>query len=568
MARNSLFRHPRGITFKTSLGFALLALLLVIEGGINHALLRSMRAAESEMMLSMEIRQRIFEMDGELEKARRLHRDFFIHYPEVGFAEAVDRFFTPSQNVTAKVITLSEELRVLIESTPSANPLKLRAADINLYLSSAQRFSDTFAELVVLVNELAAPGTGLQSRLEEKKEALKEYARRETGSLLIFERMVSHEQRYWLTRQRSDLQAALNECFEMDRYFSSESLSPAQYQRVHDRLREYQLIARQIAEVDLGIRGRFGDFALQAKAVDPISVNLKSIASAEVQAARIRIDKANATARFLVMIMAGTVLIAVLVVGFGVHASVTRRIMHVTRVAEAMRTGDLEARMPLTVGDEIDNLALTLNEMAARLADLIGNLEGNVLARTMELAAAKEELEEAVRSLDEKNQALEILSRTDKLTALANRRRLEEVLQMEILRARRYGKPFSVIMFDVDRFKAVNDTFGHHIGDMVLIELARKMARGARETDIVGRWGGEEFLLVCPETPGEVGLALAERLRRSFAEEELPRVGRVTASFGVGVFQPDDDLDSLFHRVDQALYRAKNNGRNRVERGW
>jgi hypothetical protein len=509
-----LFWRPWGITLKISLSFALLALLLTAEGGINYVLLRSVRAAESEMLLSMEIRQRIFEMDGELEKARRLHRDFFIQYPEVGFAEAIARFFTPSQNVIAKVITLSEELRGLIDSTPPTNPLNLRKADITLYLSSAQRFSTTFAELVELVNELAAPGTGLQSQLELRKEVLKEYARRETESLLIFEQMAAHEQRYWLTRQRSDLQAALNECFALDRYFAANPLSPAQYQSLSGQLRGYQLIARNITEVDLGIRGKFNDFALQAKAVDPISASLKSIASAEVRAARVRIDAANATARFVIMLMAGTALMAVMVVGVGIHVRITRRVMRVTGVAEAMRGGNLDARVPLAAGDEIDKLGLTLNEMAGRLADLIGNLEGNVQARTMELAAAKEELEEAVRSLDEKNQALEILSRTDKLTGLANRRRLEEVLHMETLRARRYGAPFSVIMFDVDRFKAVNDTFGHHIGDMVLVELSRKMVRGARETDIVGRWGGEEFLLIPirfqVEPNGVTGMTWAE----------------------------------------------------------
>lgn len=556
-----------GITFKTSLGFAVLALLLAVEGGVNYALLHSMRATESEMLLSMEIRQRIFEMDGQLEKARRLHRDFFIQYAEIGFAPAVERFFTPSQNVIAKVIAMSEDLRLLIDSAPASNPFGSHKADINLYLSSAKRFSDTFSELVVLVNTMGAPETGLQSRLEEKKEALEEYARRDMDGLLIFERMVAHEQRYWLTRRRSDLQSALNVCFELNRYFSSADMTPAQYQRVHARLREYEDIARDIAEVDTGIRGKFSDFALQAKAVDPISTALKSIASSEVRAARDRFDAANTTARFVVVLMAATGLVAVVIVGVAIHVTVTRRIVHVTRVAESMRTGDLEARITLTSRDEIDNLAGTLNEMAGRLHNLIGNLEDNVQVRTMELAAAKEELEEAVRSLDEKNQALEILSRTDKLTSLANRRRLEEVLHMESLRARRYGKSFSVIMFDIDHFKLINDSFGHQIGDMVLIELARKLGRGARETDIVGRWGGEEFLLVCPETPREVAMGMAERLRRSFDEEELPHVGRVTASFGVGVFQPDDDLDHLLRRVDQALYRAKSNGRNRVETG-
>jgi hypothetical protein len=111
------------------------------------------------MMRSMEFSQRIFEMDGELEKARRLHRDFFINYPEIGFSEAIDTFFTPSQHVIGKVVALSEELRALIAMEPKTDPLSERKADINLYLSTARRFSDTFGELVVLVNRwpLRAP---------------------------------------------------------------------------------------------------------------------------------------------------------------------------------------------------------------------------------------------------------------------------------------------------------------------------------------------------------------------------------------------------------------------------
>ena len=123
------------------------------------------------MAQSMEIRQRIFEMDGELEKARRLQRDFFIRYPEIGFTQALEQYFTPSQQVIAKVVALSEEFRGMIESTPSSHPLKNRLTEINLYLSTAQRFADTFGELVELMNALAAPVTGLQGQREVSRNA-------------------------------------------------------------------------------------------------------------------------------------------------------------------------------------------------------------------------------------------------------------------------------------------------------------------------------------------------------------------------------------------------------------
>ncbi len=210
-------------------------------------------------------------------------------------------------------------------------------------------------------------------------------------------------------------------------------------------------------------------------------------------------------------------------------------------------------------------LALSFNAMAARMQDLVHNLEANVHLRTEELAAANNKLEAAVRELDEKNQALEVTTRTERLTGLGNRRRLEEALQTEVLRARRYGKPFSIILLDIDHFKAINDNFGHQAGDNVLIAIAGLLTRTARETDVVGRWGGEEFLLVCPETEIAVVAALAERLRTEFTTTDFPLVGQVTSSFGVAAFVQGDSWKTLVERADEALYRAKDNGRNCVE---
>ena len=181
-----------------------------------------------------------------------------------------------------------------------------------------------------------------------------------------------------------------------------------------------------------------------------------------------------------------------------------------------MRDGNLATCVESDAGDEVGVLARSFNDMSTRMQQLVGNLEEMVQQRTTELTDARDRLEALVRELDEKNQALEILSVTDRLTGLANRRKLEATLQSEILRARRYGKIFSVIMLDVDRFKSVNDTFGHPTGDAVLEQLADILRTNSRETDIVGRWGGEEFLIVCPETNLMVVTALPNATVRNW----------------------------------------------------
>lgn len=156
---------------------------------------------------------------------------------------------------------------------------------------------------------------------------------------------------------------------------------------------------------------------------------------------------------------------------------------------------------------------------------------------------------------------------TDALTGLHNRRRLDEALQDEIERAQRYMSTFSIILLDIDNFKNVNDTCGHLVGDKVLKKVAEVLKRALRKTDMVGRWGGEEFLILLPQQHRGLAVMLAEKLRAAIAAIEFPKVGTVTSSFGVAELNPEDSLAHLVERADAAMYRAKQQGRNRVEAG-
>ena len=169
------------------------------------------------------------------------------------------------------------------------------------------------------------------------------------------------------------------------------------------------------------------------------------------------------------------------------------------------------------------------------------------------------------RELEEKNRQLEALSTTDWLTKVSNRSKLDAIFGEQIQRAQRYGAPFSILLCDVDFFKRVNDTHGHQCGDQVLVELAKLLKNSLRQMDHVGRWGGEEFLVILPETQLEEAVTLAERLRSAVDAHAFPGAQRhVTISLGVSSYQPDDTADAMTARADQALYRAKSEGRNRV----
>lgn len=156
---------------------------------------------------------------------------------------------------------------------------------------------------------------------------------------------------------------------------------------------------------------------------------------------------------------------------------------------------------------------------------------------------------------------------TDRLTQLPNRAILDESLYSEINRSQRFGYPFSVIIFDIDHFKQVNDTYGHLIGDEVLKKFAVILKKETRQTDTAGRWGGEEFLVICRETKLEGAQSLAENLRLAIESASFGEAGKLTSSFGVATYTDGDSANILVSRADEALYRAKNAGRNRVETG-
>lgn len=163
---------------------------------------------------------------------------------------------------------------------------------------------------------------------------------------------------------------------------------------------------------------------------------------------------------------------------------------------------------------------------------------------------------EAARSLAQAN--------TDSLTEVLNHRRGWELLQLDAKRASRYGRALALIFLDLDHFKAVNDTHGHAAGDRVLMTVARELKRHVRGTDLLIRWGGEEFVVVCVETDLAQARQLTERLRAAVATAAVRGVVGVTASFGVAELGPGESAQVLLDRVDDRLYTAKSLGRNQV----
>ncbi len=204
-------------------------------------------------------------------------------------------------------------------------------------------------------------------------------------------------------------------------------------------------------------------------------------------------------------------------------------------------------------------------------------LISSVARRAVEKIRLIEENKSLLEKLKRKNEELEFVNLTlkeltirDGLTGLYNHRHFQETLAVEILRSKRHAKTFSLVFLDVDFFKQYNDTHGHLHGDAVLVALSKLLIAGLRKSDVAVRYGGEEFVLLLPETSKENAFALAGTIREKIAAHPFPGretqpQGKVTVSMGIAAF-PEDGSDSstLLHRADEALYQAKNGGRNKV----
>ena len=245
-------------------------------------------------------------------------------------------------------------------------------------------------------------------------------------------------------------------------------------------------------------------------------------------------------------------------------------------------SGKLETRIAFQANDEWDSLITAVNDMAATLAASEATkqdafealnqsrkeLEIRVAQRTADLKEVNDKLSHEIATRLVAQEALHEAATTDQLTRMGNRRFMFERLEHELNRAKRNRAPVTLLMADLDNFKTINDTFGHPAGDSILEETAIRMRGMLRSQDSAARWGGEEFIILLPDTTAEQAITVAEKLRRRIADTPFFNGGKplhVTSSFGVAEFDGKMDAASFIAIADSALYEAKRKGRNRVE---
>lgn len=173
-------------------------------------------------------------------------------------------------------------------------------------------------------------------------------------------------------------------------------------------------------------------------------------------------------------------------------------------------------------------------------------------------------VEEKTKSLVEANEKLIQLASKDTLTNIYNRRMIDEYISQETTKSKRHKSDFSLMILDIDYFKETNDKYGHQVGDEILIQICNIISNNIRESDIFGRWGGEEFILLLPQTNLDNAYIVAENLRNKIENHSFEKVGQKTISIGISQFDNIEDTKQFIKRADDAMYKAKNSGRNKV----
>jgi diguanylate cyclase (GGDEF)-like protein len=258
--------------------------------------------------------------------------------------------------------------------------------------------------------------------------------------------------------------------------------------------------------------------------------------------ARTRVDEVGVhiqSSRYVILIGGAVAIFLGLAVMLSLAGAVVRPLEQAAQIARSIAAGDLQAEIPRWRSDEPGQVLRALFVMRRE-----------ILAQQQELSR--------------RNFELERLASTDTLTGLNNRRKLEEFAAEYLAGVKRYGGVLSAILLDIDHFKSVNDTHGHAVGDLVLMHVGSILTEAMRESDMVGRWGGEEFLILLPQTTLAGAEVVAEKIRRTIAGHDFPTVGAKSASFGVSQLLDGETMTGLVARADLALYGAKHEGRNQV----
>lgn len=389
-----------GITGKFSLAFTLMLAFMMLIAATGYFSLLHIRKAEQKIRQSTTIELLVLEMDRGMEKARRLHGNFFLQYQYIGLQAAHEAYAQPSVHEIARVISQSSRLKNLLFNSKTNNLPEINQADVNLYLSSAERFAKTSIEAVELISQRAAPKRGLEAQLKAVSLLLDKELKPFPDLWSTHIQACSYYTEYLVSRQRFLMQSTLNVFSELRSRAGLETrITNEKKSAIFNHIGTYEKLAVNLLDVDLAISGKLRDFSLQEQAVSPLSKRLKQLTQKEVELAEHQIDYIHDMTGFIMIGITILAAFAVLYIARLMHNSVTKNVLQLTTVAGEFSRDNLDIRVQANSQDELGQLGSIFNKMAARLKDLIENLEKKVEQRTADLSASEQRFRHLVNDL-------------------------------------------------------------------------------------------------------------------------------------------------------------------------
>lgn len=470
--------------------------------------------------------------------------------------------------------SLVESIELIQDAYISKEQLRI----FNIILEDLNRYEDEFTQMISLTDQMLALKIFIESDMNKLSDSLDSFDQRQypESDKIVW---VLRKRLIGLYNQYFSVNNMLSETYTNDWDGMNDIIEKASALKHMDSLPiEYQVMGLRIEVLLKSLNENMYKLIDKRKELEVKSVTLSSFTEGtnidierilDIQKTRIEDERKGLLEAFNVTLV--LMIVLCFVINFYLSKYINRNMNALIRITERISAGEYSMRVPQIQSDEFAKLGDAINKMAESLLNSTKalmksntDLEGLVEVRTIELNKANAKLAQANEALEEEKERLVKLARTDGLTGLDNRRNILDYLEEQINQAKRYDRPVTIMMADIDHFKRINDTYGHTAGDEVLKKLASVFRSSIRETDRVGRFGGEEFLFVFTGTSQSETKSIIERVRNKIKGLDYS-FGKTSITVSAGVCQYEKGSSTIFiGKADKLMYEAKEKGRNQV----
>jgi diguanylate cyclase (GGDEF)-like protein len=533
---------------KISISFGLLLIIILVEMGVCVIALELIWGSTSSIQLNAEIERLVLNMSRNWESAQRLEKLFFFQSDVISGEQAYKLYDLPASTKIDEIIRDGAKLKQINRSNGTKSLLTEKDKDLDLVLSEISEYASILQEATDLELQLSSSETGMRQDLEKKALSLLHCLQvndQSTDTISVYYKIRYFDEDYMVYHRKTSNAATVLNIEILRQEIGEHFTNVNSRNKALTALANYVSARNNIIITDAAIQIKLHSLESIGQALEPQMVDLMTTINGDMIRNRTVIEKTRYATGLSMFIVILTAFLLMIAIAFGLNATITRNIVTLNQVAIQFQDGNLDARAQVDSSDELGQLASSFNNMAYQLRQTIDNT---------------------------RHQA-----EHDHLTGLYNRMGFWEASQREINRCLRFTRPISLLFLDIDEFKKFNDQFSYEVGDRVLKHLTQCLVDDLRTIDLIGRYGGEEFVILLPETDLKGAHDVAERLRLNIEKRGLKTnfgMVSITVSIGIGMFSTDTDnteayseeeiLTRLIDQGGEMLHVAKSEGRNRV----